>query len=378
MPRKAKSRREFVLLAATIASVSLFTLNIFLPINILINPSILRDERVINNFLEINQDSQVVINITERERLTKEISRLELENDNLQEQIIGFDLQQPSENVNELFEEISRLELENQDLQDQIVELGQAQQVLDVDQLAQEVARLGLEKDDLERQVAVLREKINYAPLQPFDFFLSSDRGLYAVAQGRALGRLGGPFGLTDEPRITVTNMTGNQEMVSLTLTRLPSGIRSYRFSSDGTGTPPFRPSLYIQTNPDIIPGTYVITVTAIGGGLTRSTSFQLIVTGDEQPSLPPPSIFQLGAPLGQRGETMELSILGSDFSEGATVSFSPPLGITVTSQLVLDPTEIRVTILITDDAPLGDRDVIVTNPDKQGAYLNRVFRVIG
>lgn len=93
--------------------------------------------------------------------------------------------------------------------------------------------------------------------------------------------------------------------------------------------------------------------------------------------SIPPPIISRLEPISGEQGKTIELAILGDEFIDGALVGFSPATGITVASISFIGSTELRAVIDIAIDAPLGYRDVIVTNLDEQSDTLEGGFTVV-
>jgi glucose/arabinose dehydrogenase len=73
------------------------------------------------------------------------------------------------------------------------------------------------------------------------------------------------------------------------------------------------------------------------------------------------------------RRSTLEVTITGTGFEEGATVSFGRK--ITVRETTVVSPTEIRVTIRV-KKARRGARDVVVTNPGGASATCAECFTV--
>jgi hypothetical protein len=89
------------------------------------------------------------------------------------------------------------------------------------------------------------------------------------------------------------------------------------------------------------------------------------------QEKYPSPAITTVSPNSGELGKTVELTISGENFLEGAYVPFSPYMGITITSTQFLSPMEIRVTITVASDAPIGPRDVTIVNPDGQNCTLN-------
>jgi uncharacterized protein (TIGR03437 family) len=115
------------------------------------------------------------------------------------------------------------------------------------------------------------------------------------------------------------------------------------------------------------------------GANDTASVSTQ--VTAPNQPTIT--SITPSSAPRG--ASNLELKIEGAFFQPGAVISFSPSAGIEVLTFPPTDPgyissAEIRRRINVLSNAPLGDRQMFVTNPNgSAGGVLpfNR-FTIIG
>ena len=95
-----------------------------------------------------------------------------------------------------------------------------------------------------------------------------------------------------------------------------------------------------------------------------------------EAQMLPHPGIASMSPISGEQGKTLELTILGMHFIDGAEVSFSPSIGITVTLVEFINHMELKVTVTIAQDAPIGSKDVTVTNPDGQSDTLEGGFAV--
>jgi len=74
------------------------------------------------------------------------------------------------------------------------------------------------------------------------------------------------------------------------------------------------------------------------------------------------------------RGQTLNVTVTGSSFQTGATVSLGP--GTTVTATTVNSPTSLTATLTIDANAAPGTRDVVVTNPGGSGAVLTAGFTI--
>jgi len=97
-----------------------------------------------------------------------------------------------------------------------------------------------------------------------FDFGLSSGSPITVFA---------GELGWT---RIQVTLRSGLPQMVNLSVSGLPSGALASL--NPPVGSPSFASVCIVTTSLAIQMGSYNVTVTGVGGGLTRSTSFMLTV----------------------------------------------------------------------------------------------------
>lgn len=90
----------------------------------------------------------------------------------------------------------------------------------------------------------------------------------------------------------------------------------------------------------------------------------------------PPPMITSIYPTSGEQRQTLEITISGHYFQNGAKASL-PPTGITITSVNFISPMELRATITIAKDASVGPRDVTLTNPDGKLSTLKGGFTVV-
>ena len=63
----------------------------------------------------------------------------------------------------------------------------------------------------------------------------------------------------------------------------------------------------------------------------------------------------------GTLGQTLTLTVQGANFQAGATATLGA--GVTVTSTTVVSPAELAVVVSLGAAAPLGPRDLVLTNP---------------
>jgi len=76
----------------------------------------------------------------------------------------------------------------------------------------------------------------------------------------------------------------------------------------------------------------------------------------------------------GSRKQRLTVRIYGTDFQDGATVSFGS--GIAVRRVSYVSPEQLNASIRIGPRAALAQRDVIVTNPDGQSGTGTGCFSV--
>jgi hypothetical protein len=84
---------------------------------------------------------------------------------------------------------------------------------------------------------------------------------------------------------------------------------------------------------------------------------------------------------MAQAGTTVNLTITGTGFANGAVVIFEGAQGPSpqVTNTSVVNPNTIVITVNVTADSSQGNQiwDVRVTNPDSSTAVLPDSFRVV-
>ena len=109
---------------------------------------------------------------------------------------------------------------------------------------------------------------------------------------------------------------------------------------------------------------------------LISTFSFGTFERVAEAQMLPLPSIASISPNVAEQGQTIDLTISGMHFIDGAKLFLFPPIGITINSVKFVSPMELRATIVIAKDAPIGSRDVTVTNPDWHSGTLMGGFTV--
>lgn len=114
--------------------------------------------------------------------------------------------------------------------------------------------------------------------------------------------------------------------------------------------------------------GTYTYQVTAVWRSFTATGAVSGVVVA-------PPSVASAAPAAEPQGATATVTITGTNFVNGATVSFANP-GITVESTHFVSVTEIKATIEIASGAATGTGNVSVTNPDGDTATGSGAFTV--
>lgn len=150
-----------------------------------------------------------------------------------------------------------------------------------------------------------------------------------------------------DSPPIRIDLPFGNVEFTpTMTPTDTPTATPTHTPTRTATRTPTMTPT----PTPTLAPGkpTYTPTPT---------------------PTEVRPIIVRLDPPYGRQGTLdLEIAIEGANFRPGAAVSFQPPTGITLLPAAPPDfgfigPTELRQSVDLAPDAPIGLREVFITNP---------------
>jgi len=109
---------------------------------------------------------------------------------------------------------------------------------------------------------AVLSFSVSAAP-PPFDFSLSASPSTQKVTAGQSISYV-----------IVVALVSGSTLPVSLSLAGLPSGV-SHSFSPPSSN-PSYESTLQVATTKTTAAGTYTLSLTASGGGLTKTASLTL------------------------------------------------------------------------------------------------------
>ena len=90
---------------------------------------------------------------------------------------------------------------------------------------------------------------------------------------------------------------------------------------------------------------------------------------------IPAPTLTGVSPASGQRGQTLDVVVAGTDFQEGAALQILGE-GVTVVSSHLNSPTEFAATLSVTIHAPLGAHDLELTNLDSQSTTLPGSFVV--
>jgi uncharacterized protein YegL len=121
--------------------------------------------------------------------------------------------------------------------------------------------------------------------------------------------------------------------------------------------------------------GSYTFTVRASGtalqaGVFMRETAFSTFVKPSTNPL-----IISVQPDRGQAGQTLDITLTGANFANGATVLFSGS-GIAVNSSRFVSSTQMSTNITIAPNATSGPRDVTVRNPNGQNGTGTGLFTV--
>jgi len=92
--------------------------------------------------------------------------------------------------------------------------------------------------------------------------------------------------------------------------------------------------------------------------------------------TISPPSINSINPAIGARGNTVPVTVTGSDFKNGTGLSLSFGDGIIVSNLNYVSPTSLTASLTIAQDASLGKRTVTVTNPNGSYGVSDSIFTV--
>ena len=109
---------------------------------------------------------------------------------------------------------------------------------------------------------------------------------------------------------------------------------------------------------------------------VTNTDSQADTCTGCFSVTLPAPAITSVSPTSGHQGTTINVTVTGSHFVSGATVSFSGT-GIAVNTNSFVDSSHVTANITISPSATLSLRDVTLTNPDTQSDTCVGCFDVM-
>lgn len=123
--------------------------------------------------------------------------------------------------------------------------------------------------------------------------------------------------------------------------------------------------------------GSYTFSVQASGiatpgGAFARESVLSTVVTPSTRVA-----VVSLNPDNGRPGQALNVTIMGANFANGASVSFSGT-GVAVNSTTFVSNTQLAANITIATNAPLGPRDVIVTNTNGQSATGPALFAISG
>jgi hypothetical protein len=113
------------------------------------------------------------------------------------------------------------------------------------------------------------------------------------------------------------------------------------------------------------VPGTTLTLTVSFSDGTVAAAGVTIPVV---------PTVTAVSPSGGEQETTVPVAVTGTKFQTGATLSVGP--GVTVTNVAVPSQTQLTATLQIAVDAPVGARDVVVTNPGGASATLVGGFGV--
>lgn len=90
---------------------------------------------------------------------------------------------------------------------------------------------------------------------------------------------------------------------------------------------------------------------------------------------VPAPTLISVLPASAQRGQTLDIAVVGADFQEGAELQILGE-GVTVIASHLNSPTELAATVSVMMNAQMGAHDLKLTNPDSQSTMLPGTFVV--
>ncbi len=209
----------------------------------------------------------------------------------------------------------------------------------------------------------VMSTSFTVAPQAQFDFSISVSPQQQTVAPGG-----GTSYG------VTVNLVSGTPQSVGLSLSGAPAGV-SGAFSPT-SGTPSFSSTLSITTTSSVSPGTFTLTATGSGGGVTHAATFNLVVsqTPDFRIDVGSPSQSVLQGQtasyslsiVGLNGFNSQVSLTVSGLPSGANGVFSTPSA---------SPNfQSTLTVTLPSNTPTGSYTLTVTGT---GGGLTRVANLV-
>jgi hypothetical protein len=131
-----------------------------------------------------------------------------------------------------------------------------------------------------------------------------------------------------------------------------------------------------VTISPAATDGPRTVTVTNPDGGTASLTDgFLVTVGGGGGGGVGGVAVTSVSPPDANQGDTLSVSITGTNFQSGAVVGFGA--GIAINSVTFVSASQLQANISVSAGAAGGPRNVTVTNPDSSTGTLAGGFRVI-
>ncbi|MCB0386771.1 MAG: IPT/TIG domain-containing protein, partial [Bdellovibrionales bacterium] len=173
-----------------------------------------------------------------------------------------------------------------------------------------------------------------------------------------------------DKPKLSITRVEPREGLTRMANTIRVEGTNFQNGSKARLGelllaTSFLSPTQLQATVPTALPlGTHHLTI--INPDRSQTT-YANAYTVKEQAA---PSLLNLQPNAGEANQSNEIYLQGTNFQKGCQVS----LGDTTLNTIYLEPTQLRATVPA--NLPSGTYDVTVTNPDRRGATLFKVYTI--
>jgi hypothetical protein len=235
---------------------------------------------------------------------------------------------------------------------------------------------------DLASRGSILRTNANGQVTDRLTLLSESSASVTAISGSVSSNAVQVSRGTTSEPLLSSLSPFSGAQGQSLTVTLNGMNFQSGATASFGQGiavndvefVAPTALRARITISPAADEGPRTVTVTNPDGGTASLTDGFLVTVGGGG-GVGGVSVTSVSPPDANQGDTLTVSITGTNFQSGAVVGFGA--GIAINSVTFVSASQLQANISVSAGAIGGPRDVTVTNPDSSTGTLAGGFRVI-